>query len=220
MIATVAFDADHTLVDTSAAVRAALTALVAAVEEPELTAEVFQADAVEHWARMPELTPRDIRTAAIRHTLGRVGREAELERFADMFFEVRFAHSHPFPGVLDVLAKLRTEHRLGYATNGNSRTELCGLGGEFDFELYAVVDGVPKKPAFAFYEKMISLAGCAPGEIVYVGDSYEHDVAGPAGLGIRTVWLNPSGAVVPGEVRPDAVIENLSELPRILAGWR
>ncbi len=215
-----AFDADQTLVDTTHAVETALTAVVAAVGEPSLTFEVFSQDGADFWRRMPELPAAEIRRAALRHTLSRAGREAEVERVAELFFETRYAHSRPFPGVVEVLGKLRTDFRVGYATNGNSMTERCGLGGAFDFELYALIDGVPKKPAGAFYERMIELAGCAPSEIVYVGDSYEHDVVGPAGFGIRTVWLNPLGEPVPGRLRPDAVIENLSQLPRILAGWR
>lgn len=196
----------------------ALAAVIEDLAEPELTLELFRADAKRHWDELADLQAHEIRTEATRFTLARVGREAETERIVELFFKVRFANSRPYPGVVETLAKLRADYRLGYATNGNSRTEICGLEGCFDFELYAVVDGVPKKPAASFYEKMISLAGCVPGEIFYVGDDYEHDVVGPASLGIRTVWLNRSGAAVPGAVKPDAVIEDLVELPRILAG--
>ncbi len=220
MVATVAFDADQTLVDTSHAVETALAAVAAEVAEPSLPLEVFWQDGADFWRRMAELPAHEIRIAALRHTLARVGREAETDRLAELFFETRYAHSRPFPGVVEVLAELRTDHRLGYATNGNSMTDRCGLAGRFDFELYALIDGVPKKPDAAFYKKMIDLSACPPDEIVYVGDNYEHDVEGPAGFGIRTVWLNPLGEHVPGEARPDAVIENLSQLPRILAGWR
>jgi len=218
VITTVAFDADDTLVDTHKAVMAGLSAVIAHLDDPALTVELFQADAAEHWRTMADQRAHEIRAAATRCTLARVGREAEADAVVELFFDVRFANSRPFPGTVEVLEKLRGEYRLGYATNGNSQTHLCGLEGRFDFELYAIVDGVPKKPAEAFYRKMIELAEAAPHEIVYVGDNYEMDVAGPAGMGIRTVWLNRGGASVPGSVQPDAVIENLIDLPRILAG--
>lgn len=218
MITTVAFDADHTLVDTGSAATAGLGAVLAALDEPGLTIEVLQSDAADYWARIPERPATEIRTASLRHSLARVGRENEIDRMVDLYFEVRFANSRPFPGVIEVLEKLRTDYRLGYATNANSVTTRCGLGGRFDFELYALVDGVPKKPAVGFYEAMAKLARAKPQEVVYVGDNYEHDVVGPARFGMSTVWLNPAGAPVPGPVRPDAVIDNLSELPRILAG--
>ncbi|HZM76468.1 MAG TPA: HAD family hydrolase [Candidatus Limnocylindrales bacterium] len=218
MIKAVAFDADDTLVDTKNAVTAALTAVVAQLNEPELTVELFREDAGEHWHRMAEHQAFDIRTAATRFTLARVGREAETEALVEFFFEVRFANSRPLHGAVEVLEKLRGDYKVGYATNGNSRSERCGLTGMFDFELYAVVDGVPKKPSELFYRRMHELAGVPAGEIVYVGDNYEHDVVGPKSLGMRAVWLNRSGAGIPGEVQPDAVIDNLMDLPRILAG--
>lgn len=219
MLTTVAFDADHTLVDTSEAVGVALRAVVADLADPTLTAEVFRADARRVWAAQPELPVWDQRRASLETTLARVGREGELDRVAELFFEVRFANSRPFPGVLEVLAKLRTEFKLGYATNGNSRAARCGLAGQFDFELYALRTGVPKKPDPAFYRATAEAAGALPDEIVYVGDDYEHDVVGPARFGMRTVWLNRSGQAIPGDTRPDAVIEKLDDLPRILAGW-
>ncbi|MFC7756975.1 HAD family hydrolase [Catellatospora bangladeshensis] len=48
---------------------------------------------------------------------------------------------------------------------------------------------------------------------MYVGDNYEHDVAGAAGAGLRTVWLNRAGAPAAGPVRADVVIGSLDELP-------
>ena len=217
MIKTVAFDADDTLVDTRNAVMAASAAVIAHLDEPQLSVELFQDDAREHWQRMIEHPAFVIRTEATRFTLARVGREAETEAIVELFFDIRFANSRPFQGVVEVLQKLRADYTVGYATNGNSRSDRCGLEGMFDFELYAIADGVPKKPAEAFYRRMVELAEREPTEIVYVGDNYEHDVVGPKSLGMRAVWLNRSGASVPGEVQPDAVIDNLMDLPRILA---
>jgi putative hydrolase of the HAD superfamily len=219
VLTTVAFDADNTLVDTWDAVQVAVRVVVADLAEPALTAEVFHADAERVWALQPERPVWEQRRAALEFTLARVGREAELERVAELFFATRFAHSRPFPGVPELLAKLRTDYKIGYATNGNSQAARCGLAGLFDFELYAMRGGVPKKPDPAFYQAVADLARAAPATITYVGDDYVHDVVGPASFGMKSVWLNRSGGPVPGEVRPDAVIENLDDLPRILAGW-
>jgi FMN hydrolase / 5-amino-6-(5-phospho-D-ribitylamino)uracil phosphatase len=217
-IKTVAFDADDTLVDTRNAVTAGVTAIIAHLNEPQLSAELFQQDAREHWYRMAERPASEIRTEATRFTLARVGREAETEAVVELFFNVRFANSRPYEGVAEMLGKVRADFKVGYATNGNSRSERCGLAGMFDFELYAIVDGVPKKPAEQFYTRMVELSGAEPDQILYVGDNYEHDVVGPKSLGMRAVWLNRGKVEVPGEIQPDAVIDNLMDLPRILAG--
>ncbi len=219
MLTTVAFDADNTLVDTWDAVGIALDAVVADLGEPTLTAELFRADARMVWASIPDLPVWEQRRAALEFTLAKAGREAEIDRVAELFFETRFANSRPFPGVPELLSKLRTEYKIGYATNGNSQAARCGLGGLFDFEIYAHRGGLPKKPDPAFYEAVIDAAGATPASAVYIGDDYEHDVVGPVAFGMKAVWLNRSGKPVPGDVEPDAVIENLDDLPRILAGW-
>jgi putative hydrolase of the HAD superfamily len=119
--------------------------------------------------------------------------------------------------VAAVLDKLSRDYRLGYATNANSLADRCGLGGRFAFELYALENGVPKKPARGFFDAVLAAASAQPHEVVYVGDSYDHDVAGAAGAGLRTVWLNRSGAPAPGPVRADVVIADLTELPDAVA---
>ncbi len=220
MIATVAFDADETLVDTRAAVTAGLTVLAAELAVAAVTVAEFEADARDCWAEMAERPAKEIRTAATSRTLERFGLGHEVDRMIELFFEVRFANSRPFDGVVETLEKLRPEYKLGYATNANSEAHRCGLKDQFAFEIYALRTGVPKKPAVAFYEAVAAAAGNRPEEIVYVGDSYEHDVVGPAAYGMRTVWLNKKGLAVPGKTQPDAVIDNLMDLPRILAGWR
>lgn len=213
MITTVAFDADDTLVDIRTAVNAGLSAVTAAVADPALTLELFAADAEEHWTLFADLHARDIRAAAMRHTLSRVGREGELDRWLELFFEVRYAHSRPFAGVPEVLDKLSRDYRLGYATNANSDADRCGLGGRFAFEIYALHGGVPKKPHRGFFEAVLAAADAQPHEVVYVGDSYHHDVVGAASAGLRTVWLNPAAAPAAGPVRADVVISSLDALP-------
>lgn len=217
MITTVAFDADDTLVDIRTAVTAGLSAVTAAVADPALTLELFAADAEEHWTLLADRHARDIRAAAMRYTLARAGREHELDRWLELFFEVRYANSRPFDGVTAVLDKLSRDYRLGYATNANSLAARCGLGGRFAFELYALENGVPKKPARGFFEAVLAAASAQPYAVVYVGDSYDHDVAGAAGAGLRTVWLNRAGAPTPGPVRADVVITDLAQLPDAVA---
>jgi putative hydrolase of the HAD superfamily len=215
VITTVAFDADDTLVDIRTAVRAGLVAVSAGVGVP---VEVLAADASAFWARIPERPAREIRIEALRHSLDRAGRIADLEWAVERFFEVRYANSFPFPEVSSTLDELRTRAlRLGYATNANSRADRCGLAGRFDFEIYALEGGVPKKPHAAFFHAVLDRAGDEPASVVYVGDSHAHDVVGAAAVGIRTVWLNRKGAAPPDGVRPDAVIGSLKELPAALA---
>jgi FMN phosphatase YigB (HAD superfamily) len=119
--------------------------------------------------------------------------------------------------VLPALAELRRAYTVGFATNGNSRTERCGLAGEFAFEVYAHEGGLPKKPAPEFFTAVVEAAGCAPATVVHVGDSWAHDVLGARAAGLRAVWLNRAGVPRPPGPPPDAEVRALTDLPRVLA---
>ena len=51
------------------------------------------------------------------------------------------------------------------------------------------------------------------GKIWFVGDSFANDIAGAAGAGWKTIWLNRRGKAVPeGKVTPDVIVGNDEEL--------
>lgn len=222
-ITTVVFDADETVVDLSPAVTGALDAVLVEMRRLTPAAEALTvAELAEDWpavfAAMSASPTPDIRRAALARSLARVGLEAELDRIAEIFFARRFALSRPFADVLPALAALRAAYTLGFATNGNSRAERCGLAGEFAFEVYAHEGGLPKKPAPAFFAAVVDAAGCAPAAVVHVGDSWEHDVQAARAAGLRAVWLNRTGRPRPAGQPPDGEVRSLAELPGLLAG--
>jgi 2-haloalkanoic acid dehalogenase type II len=70
------------------------------------------------------------------------------------------------------------------------------------------------KPDPGIFRLALAKAGNPPpGEVVFVGDSHEHDVAGAARLGMRTVLI---GRPTPVDPAPDHVIANLRELLEIV----
>ncbi len=75
-----------------------------------------------------------------------------------------------------------------------------------------------RKPERAFFERMISEAGCDPEELVYVGDRVDNDVLPALAAGIVAVHLRrgPWGRL---QTTPAAVltIDGLDELPDALA---
>jgi FMN phosphatase YigB (HAD superfamily) len=75
-----------------------------------------------------------------------------------------------------------------------------------------------RKPARAFFERMVAEAGCDPGELAYVGDRVDNDVSPALNMGLVAVHLRrgPWGRLQP--TPPGAVaIETLAELPDALA---
>ncbi|MFC0503821.1 HAD family hydrolase [Micromonospora costi] len=223
MLTTVVFDADETLLDLRPAVTGGLVAVLEEMRRlTPAAAGVSLADLESDWGEvfgaLSAAPVMEIRRAALARSLARAGLDAHLDDIAALFFARRFALTRPFPDVLPALAALRERWTLGFATNGNSRAERCGLAGEFAFELYAHENGLPKKPAPAFYAAVVEAAGVPAAQVVYVGDSLDHDVVAAQRAGLRAVWLNRLGVPRPRGVVPDAEVSSVAHLPAVLAG--
>ncbi|MEU4660825.1 HAD family hydrolase [Micromonospora chalcea] len=217
----VVFDADETLVDLRPAVTGALVAVLKEMRRrTPAAAAVSLADLEEDWGAvfgaLSAAPVQEIRRAALARSLARAGLETELDELAELFFARRYALSRPFPDALPALAALRPHHVLGFATNGNSRAERCGLAGQFAFELYAHEGGLPKKPAGEFFAAVVAAAGLPAARIVHVGDSPEHDVVAAQRAGLRAVWLNRGGLPRPRGLEPDAEVSTLAGLSTVL----
>ncbi|MFE9186109.1 HAD family hydrolase [Micromonospora haikouensis] len=221
MLTHVVFDADETLLDLRPAVTGGLEAVLEEMRRlTPAAAEVTLADLESDWGAvfgaLSAAPVNEIRRAALARSLARAGLDAHLDDLAALFFARRFALTRPFPDALPALAALRPRYTLGYATNGNSRAERCGLTGEFTFEVYAHENGLPKKPAPEFFAAVVEAAGVPPRQIVYVGDSPSHDVVAPLRAGMRAVWLNRGGLPRPEGVPAGAEVSTLAALPDVL----
>ncbi|WP_262282760.1 HAD family hydrolase [Micromonospora sp. MA102] len=218
----VVFDADETLLALRPALTGALSAVLDEMRRRATdAAEVSLADLEADWGAvfgaLSAAPVQEIRRAALARSLARAGLDTHLDEFAALFFARRFALTRPFPDALPALAALRPRHLLGFATNGNSRAERCGLAGEFAFELYAHENDLPKKPAPEFYAAVVAAAGLPAEHIVHVGDSPEHDVLAAQRAGLRAVWLNRDRLPRPPGLTPDAEVSTLADLPDVLA---
>jgi FMN hydrolase / 5-amino-6-(5-phospho-D-ribitylamino)uracil phosphatase len=219
----IAFDVDGTLVDLLPAIHAGLAAALDELRAltpaaTSLGAAHLQADCAAILARRRDAPIAEVRRAGLARTLAGLGvtDPHALDRVAAAFFVARYAGLRLYPDALPALTALRATHVLGVGSNGNSHARRCGLGDMFAFEVYAHVDGVPPKPGPGFFARLVAAAGADPGDIVYVGDSLDHDIVPAAAAGLRTVWLNRLGAPAPAGLSCDAVIGTLADLPATL----
>ena len=131
-----------------------------------------------------------------------------------------------FPDAEETLRRLRPHVRLGLITNGPSamqRAKLAALAldGYFDAIVVDTEFGHPK-PDRRIFRHAADLVALAPAELLFVGNSLAHDIAGARAAGWTSVWLNPEGAPpsddVPEDAVPDHVIcrlQDLLSLPRV-----
>ena len=104
-------------------------------------------------------------------------------------------------------------------TNGSADLMTCsGLSAYFDLSLNAGDIGA-SKPSVVPFMALSLLTAAAPTRILYIGDSYEHDVVGAKRAGLKSAILlrNKSEGKIYAEVRPDYELtslepENLSSI--------
>jgi len=125
-------------------------------------------------------------------------------------------------GAHEILRELKGHGlRLGLLSNtmwpGQIHSEemaRLGLIGFFDVLTFSGDVGLWKPNASAFHY-VAGRLGVSPTEAVFVGDQLEADVLGAQRAGLRVVWIATDG-IESGDVRPDAVIRRLAELPAAL----
>ncbi len=104
-------------------------------------------------------------------------------------------------------------------TNGNADVRRLGLADYFQFTLCAEELGIGKPDPHPF-EQALRLGDARPDQAVHIGDHALDDIAGAQQAGLRAIWFNPKRASWSHDYHPDAEIQSLAELPKLLLGWR
>ncbi len=155
--------------------------------------------------------------AALRQ-LGVEDDELALE-LAERFPAERRRRHTPFEDALECIAELKERYRLALLSNGASdlqREKIVDSGlGKWFSTLIISGDLEVRKPEPAYFRIAMDRLGISPAEAVMVGNSLKNDVGGAQSVGIFAVWLNREGKD-PGDIRPDATIASLAELPAVL----
>ena len=137
---------------------------------------------------------------------------------------VRYENDHEvlYPGVPEILETLSRQFKLGVIANQSEGTEkrLAHWHIRDHFSLvFASAEFGLSKPDPGIFQRAISLAGCAPGNALMVGDRLDNDI-GPAKLqGWKTMRVLQAfsrfQAPRRSEETPDITISSIQELPDI-----
>jgi putative hydrolase of the HAD superfamily len=106
----------------------------------------------------------------------------------DAFFAARCDVTH-YDDSLDALDRLAARVPLAALSNGNADLRRIGLMHVFRFQLGAREHGAAK-PAASIFLAACEQLGCAPAQVLHVGDDVEMDIVGAARAGLRTCWIN------------------------------
>ena len=141
------------------------------------------------------------------------------------YHDTKFQELKPFADVAPLLADLRAAGmHLGVVTHGwtvKQAEKLVRLRLLRFFDPLAVIISEQvgiSKPNPKLYSLALRKLGLEAEQVMYVGDSLEHDIAPPGSLGIRTVWSRRAAkdGQDPEAIRPDHVINDFGELEAIL----
>lgn len=135
----------------------------------------------------------------------------------------------PFPGVPDLLARLRPRCRLGLVSDGylavqQRKLAALSLAGYFDAVVFSDAWGrAAWKPSTRPFEAALAQLDVAAAGAVYVADNASKDFLGARQLGMATIWLRRPGGEyahlappTPAHA-PDLTITSLDELEGVLA---
>src|SRR5919198_2826956 len=127
------------------------------------------------------------------------------------------------PETLRVLEELKERGlKLGLISNVSLLPELMredlralGILRHLDAATFSSEAGT-RKPDPRIFKRLLEELGVPAERAVFVGDRLGDDIAGANGVGMRGVLTRQFRWEEPDEIRPDAVIERLDDLPAVL----
>lgn len=155
------------------------------------------------------------------------------KRLGDAYAVERDRALELFPGAVEVLENLSSRFPLGLITNGPAdvqRQEIVTLGiGKYFTHVLIEGEMGEGKPLPSVLRRAERLAGVKPEQLLFVGNSYHHDIEPAIQAGWFTVWVKRASDVAPsarddakppelrpGDTPPDATIGELPELLDLL----
>ena len=225
MLRSIFLDLDETLLDFSQAEAVALSRTLRCfeIEPTDHIIQRYHVLNISQWRLMEE---------------GKLSREGALTRRFELLFEemgwsleqvpafndqyeIFLGQGHYFlPGAEDLLKELAPRYDLYLATNGASevqrgRLKSAGIEPYFKGIFISGEVGYNKPSAEYFQTVFAAISDFDPACAIIVGDSLTSDIRGGRNAGIRTCWLNPTGAEPHSGILPDYTVRTLEELPAL-----
>jgi len=155
---------------------------------------------------------------AVAGTLG-VDDPALVRAAADRFETAQRAGHPSIDGMRPALDAVSARYPVGLLTNGPSdiqrlKLDQAGLMDAFGAVVISGEVGVGK-PSPDVFRMVLDRLGADPDDSVMVGDSWERDVVGALGAGMRAVWI-ADGRTAPDSDPRVTVVDSVRELDELL----
>ena len=171
-------------------------------------------DEVREWAP-------GFRLAAWTRALEACGGDLSLApALAQAYIDAQRAGHAEIPGAAGLVRTLKARNLpVAILTNGPpdiQRLKLAQLGLDECFAAVFISGEVGiGKPDPEIFRLVLEALGAGPEEAVMIGDSWNRDIEGAAGVGMRSIWVS-SGRVAPGELTGVTIVDTTSEAGPVL----
>lgn len=167
----------------------------------------YYSDDIYHYYMDGEWTLDEVGIYRIVHTLGDYGLSCTEELALE--FQHRYVYYQQYiylsETTKNMLDALKDRVTLGIITNGNSKRQhgkIQTLGMERwmdEKNIFVSGDLEFAKPDTRIFLLPQNTLGLKAEEMLYIGDSYEHDMQGAKAAGWNTIWMNRRGHDIPEE---------------------
>lgn len=149
------------------------------------------------------------------------GFNCRAKEISTMYVDTLTTKSYVLDGAIEICEKLYGKFKMYLVTNGQKKVQdgrlvpspiykffdNCFISEEIGFE----------KPSIKYFDAVSKLIpGYDASKAIIIGDSLTSDIQGGINAGIDTCWFNPKGKPAPEDMKIDYIINDLSELEKIL----
>lgn len=164
--------------------------------------EVFETHNSQYWRQRNVFSPAEITKMSYQSTLDQLNIKTDKISYLSQNFWQIFNHLGVMePDVYETLTVLAPSYRLAVITNGFVSAQLprmVAAGIDHFFEEVVVSEAIGfAKPSPEIFHYALSKLGLTPAQVLYVGDSLNHDYAGAMQVNIDFYYYNRKNQVVP-----------------------
>ena len=135
--------------------------------------------------------------------------------------EIPYALEDLYPDALDCLERVRALGlRVGVVGNQSEALEAWARESALPADVISSSASLGvRKPAPAFFDKVVDLMGCSAAEVAYVGDRVDNDVLPAAAAGLIAIHVRrgPWGRLQRTPLEATLGVDDLDSLPKALA---
>ena len=227
MTKAILWDVDGTLLDFSAAEKAAVQGLFLAFGLGECTNDMARRYSIindGYWKRLErgEITKQAVLIGRFREFFTELGLDANLAEAFNARFQLALGDTVVYrDDSLEIVKSLYGRVKQYVVSNGTviaqtKKLERSGLGRWMDGVFLSEELGA-EKPSPAFFQKVFAvLPDLSPADMLIVGDSLTSDMKGGLQAGIPTCWYNPNRLPRPADMAIDHEIQDLHEIFELL----